>query len=56
VDEIFDAGKSEIVSTYISNQVKCPYIQLELCRALREDTEYLVSLLSNTILDAMNLL
>jgi len=56
VDEIFDAGKSEIVSTYISKQVKCPYIQLELCRALREDTEYLVSLLSNTILDAMNLL
>jgi len=55
VDEIFDAWKSEIVSTYISKHVNCPYIQLELCRALREDIEYLVSLLSNTTLDAMNL-
>ena len=56
VDELFDAGKNEIVSTYISKKIKCPYIQLELCRALRENTEYLVSLLSNTVLDTMNLL
>ena len=55
VDEIFDAWKSEIVSTYVSKKVSCPYIQLELCRALRQDTEYLVDLLSNTILDTMNL-
>ena len=55
VDEIFDAGKSEIVSTYISKHVSCPYIQLELCRELREDTEYLVDLLSNKVLDAINL-
>ena len=55
VDEIFDAWKNEIVSTYISKKIKCPYIQLELCRALREDTEYLVSLLSNT-LDTMSFL
>lgn len=56
VDELFDAGKPEIVSTYISKHVNCPYIQLELCRALREDTDYLVYLLSNTISEAMNLL
>jgi len=56
VDKIFDAEKSEIVSTYISKHVKCPYIQLELCRALREETEYLVSLLSSTISDTMNLI
>jgi hypothetical protein len=49
VDEIFDAEKSEIVSTYISKHVSCPYIQLELCRELREDTEYLVKLLSHTV-------
>lgn len=56
VDKFFDAEKSEIVSTYISKHVKCPYIQLELCRALREETEYLVSLLSSTISDSMNLI
>lgn len=53
VDELFDAGKSEIVSTYVSKIVKCPYIQLELCRTLREDTDYLVCLLSNTVLDTI---
>lgn len=56
VDELFDAGKPEILSTYVSKQIKCPYIQLELCRTLREDTEYLVDLLSNTILGTMRIL
>lgn len=56
VDELFDAGKSEIVSTYISKKVSCPYIQLELCRALREDTEYLLNLLSHTALETLYLL
>lgn len=55
VDKLFDARKPEIVSTYISKHVSCPYIQLELCRELREDTEYLVDLLSNKVLDAINL-
>ena len=55
VDELFDAGKPEIVSTYISKHVKCPYIQLELCRALRENTEYLVKLLSHTVWDSLHL-
>ena len=49
VDEIFDAWKLEIVSTYVSNQTQCPYIQLEICRLLRENTDYLVSLLVNMV-------
>jgi len=55
VDKIFDAWKSEIVSTYVSKKIKCPYIQLELCRTLREETEYLVTLLSNVISDSMKI-
>lgn len=51
VDEMFDAWKNEIVSTYVSNQTKCPYIQLELCRLLREDTSYLVSLITKVVKD-----
>jgi hypothetical protein len=53
VDEIFDAWKSEIVSTYVSKKVSCPYIQLEVCRALRDENEYLVSLLSDMVLETM---
>lgn len=49
VDELFDAWKLEIVSTYVSNQTQCPYIQLEICRLLRENTDYLVSLLVNIV-------
>ena len=55
VDELFDAGKNEIVSTYISKKVSCPYVQLELCRALRENTEYLVVLLSHMIWNSLDL-
>jgi len=53
VDKIFDAGKSEIVSTYVSKHANCPYVQLELCRTLRKDTDYLVDLLSNMISNIM---
>jgi len=53
VDKIFDAGKSEIVSTYVSKYANCPYVQLELCRALRKDTDYLVDLLLNMISNIM---
>lgn len=49
IDKIFDASKKEIVSTYVSNHTMCPYIQLEICRLLREDTEYLVSIISKMV-------
>lgn len=49
VDELFDAWKLEIVSTNVSNQTQCPYIQLEICRLLRENTDYLVSLILNLV-------
>lgn len=53
MDEIFDAGKSEIVSTYISHKTEIPYVQLEVCRVLRENTEYLVNLLSNLVIELL---
>lgn len=49
VDKIFDASKKEIVSTYVSGHTTCPYIQLEICRLLREDIEYLVSIISKMV-------
>lgn len=49
VDTIFDASKKEIVSTYVSENTECPYIEFEICRSLREDTDYIVSLISKVI-------
>lgn len=49
VDTIFEASKKEIVSTYVSEQTGCPYIELEICRALREKTDYIVSLISKVV-------
>ena len=49
VDTIFEASKKEIVSTYVSEQTGFPYIELEICRALREKTDYIVSLISKVV-------
>jgi hypothetical protein len=53
IDEMFYADKKENVSTYISNETKIPYVQLEICRTLRENTEYIVDLLSNMIIEIL---
>lgn len=54
IDEMFYADKKENVSTYISYETKIPYIQLEICRTLRENTEYIVDLLSKMIIKILS--
>lgn len=55
VDKIFDAWKDEIVSTFVSNQTQLPYVQLELCRSLREDRDYVLSLLNLMVKDLLEI-
>ena len=53
IDEMFYADKKENVSTYISHETKIPYVQLETCRTLRENIEYIVDLLSNMVIELL---